>query len=114
MRHQKIDMLLIQDVGSGQSVRLLVSQLYQHGTLNGLGRFRAATAQASNSIVSGANSLLVPLEERAAENRSPYGNVILGSSAPAFPNQYPVVDGPDLHLDVLESVSFYFDLKNGE
>ena len=112
MGHQEIDMLLIQDVGSGQSVRLLVSQLYQHGTLNGLGRFRAATAQASNSIVSGANSLLVPLEERAAENRSPYGNVILGFSAPGFPYQHPVIDRPDLDLDVLECVSFNFDLRN--
>ncbi len=111
VRHQKIDMLLIEDVGSGQRVCLFVGQLYQHGTLDSLGWPGAATAQTGYSVVTGANSFLVPLEKGAAENGGPDRNVILGSSALGFPYKSPVINRPDLDFDVLQSVSFNFNLR---
>ncbi len=59
----------------------------------------------------GANGFLVPLEKRAAENRRPNGDIILRSGTLGFPNYGPVVNDPDLDFDVLECVSFNFDLE---
>ena len=63
MRHQEIDVLFVEDVGSGQGVRLLVGELYQHCALQRLGRLRAATAQTINSVMPGAHGLLVSLQK---------------------------------------------------
>jgi hypothetical protein len=60
--------------------------------------------------VASANGFLVPLKERAAENRGPNGDIVLRSGTLGFPNYGPVVNDPDLDFDVLESVSFNFDL----
>ncbi len=113
MGHQKIDMLLIKYIRSGQGVCLLVSEFNTHGTLDSLWWPRAATAQAGNSVVTGANGFLVSLEKRATENRGPNGNVVLGSSALRFPYQSPVINEPYFDFDVLQGVSFNFDLKQG-
>ncbi len=61
-----------------------------------------------------ANGFLVSLEKRAAEIRGPNGNVVLRSGTLGFPNYGPVIDDPDLDFDMLECVSFNFDLEKNE
>jgi hypothetical protein len=111
MRHQKIDVLFVKNIGSSQSVGLFVSKFNEHSAFDRFGRLRAAVADASDSIVPDANSFLVSFEERATEDRGPNRNIIFGLSALGVPHQSPILDESDFNFDVLEGVSFNFNLK---